>query len=633
MAATDARPVPKKNVAFRWYLVILDADGDLVTGAAGLDSEVSVDGAAFADCTNEATEIGSTGIYFLDLTAGEMNGDAICVQVKTSTSGAKTTVGIFYPEEAGDIRVDVTSFGGTAGTFASGRPEVNTSHFGGTAGTFSGGRPEVNVSHFGGTAGTFAGGRAEVNTSHIAGSAISQASGVANVNVVQVSGDSVAADNLEAEYDGTGYKSYLRRSTAQAGAAGTITLDASASATDDLYNGSWVAILSGTGVGQARLITDYVGSTKVATISPNWITNPSSDSVFIIFPNNRIDVGAWLGTIAAAPTVAGVPEVDITHYGGSAGTFSGGRPEVNTSHIAGSAVSTTTAQIGVNVVQISTDAVAADNAELFFDGTGYNAANSTVGTVTTVSGTVSANVTQVSGDSAAADNLEAEFDGTGYKSYLRRNTAQSGAAGSITLDAAASGTDDLYNGQLISVIGGTGLGQTRLITDYNGTTKAATISPAWIVNPSSDSVFLIHPLGRVDLALWLGTAPNALQSGRVDSYIGALAAAVIAAANFAAGAIDAAAVATGAIDADALATDAAQEIRDAVWGKAMVELAGVPGVTGNVLEALEWIFLLARNRVTQTSTTQTLRNDANSANIATSAVSDDGTTFVRDEWA
>jgi len=109
MAATDARPVPKKNVAYRVYFPILDADGDLVTGAADLDSERSLDGATFADCTNEATEVAtSSGIYFLDLTATEMNTDNTFVIVKTSTAGAKTTPISLYPEEAGDIRVNVT---------------------------------------------------------------------------------------------------------------------------------------------------------------------------------------------------------------------------------------------------------------------------------------------------------------------------------------------------------------------------------------------------------------------------------------------------------------------------------------------------------------------------------------------
>ncbi len=110
MAATDSRPVPKKNVAYRAIFPILDADGDLVTGAASLDSEVSKDCGTFADCTNEATEIAtSSGMYYLDLTSTEMNADSVAVIVKTGTSGAKTTVLVFYPEEAGDIRTNPTA--------------------------------------------------------------------------------------------------------------------------------------------------------------------------------------------------------------------------------------------------------------------------------------------------------------------------------------------------------------------------------------------------------------------------------------------------------------------------------------------------------------------------------------------
>lgn len=134
MASTDAKPVPQKNVAYRVTFPILDADGDLVTGATGLDSEISKDAGTFADCTNEATEIAtSSGMYYLDLTSTEMNADCVCIIVKTSSSGAKTTPIILYPEEAGDIRVNVTQFGGSNGTFSSGRPEVNMTHAAGTA--------------------------------------------------------------------------------------------------------------------------------------------------------------------------------------------------------------------------------------------------------------------------------------------------------------------------------------------------------------------------------------------------------------------------------------------------------------------------------------------------------------------
>jgi hypothetical protein len=69
--------------------------------------------------------------------------------------------------------------------------------------------------------------------------------------------------------------------------------------------------------------------------------------------------------------------------------------------------------------------------------------------------------------------------------------------------------------------------------------------PVWldcIVYPAEvyDALFAGSGNGiRADLRTWLGSAPNALQSGRVDSYVGAMADAVITAAKFAAGAFDA----------------------------------------------------------------------------------------------
>jgi hypothetical protein len=102
-----------KNVAFRVTFPILDNTGLPVTGAAGLDSEVDKDDGGFTDCTNEAVELGSSGIYRLDLTSTEMNADTVSVKVKTSTTDANPTVLIFYPSEAGDIKVDVENWKGS----------------------------------------------------------------------------------------------------------------------------------------------------------------------------------------------------------------------------------------------------------------------------------------------------------------------------------------------------------------------------------------------------------------------------------------------------------------------------------------------------------------------------------------
>ena len=52
----------------------------------------------------------------------------------------------------------------------------------------------------------------------------------------------------------------------------------------------------------------------------------------------QADVTQWLGTAAATPTVNGVPEVDITHIGGTAVTAAAGIPEVKVASIAANAI-------------------------------------------------------------------------------------------------------------------------------------------------------------------------------------------------------------------------------------------------------------------------------------------------------
>ena len=71
--------------------------------------------------------------------------------------------------------------------------------------------------------------------------------------------------------------------TAQGGTSTTITLKAATSyTTDDACNGLSLHINSGTGAGQHRLISDYVASTKVATVSKAFDTAPDATSGYEI---------------------------------------------------------------------------------------------------------------------------------------------------------------------------------------------------------------------------------------------------------------------------------------------------------------------------------------------------------------
>lgn len=63
------------------------------------------------------------------------------------------------------------------------------------------------------------------------------------------------------------------------------------------------------------------------------------------------------------------------------------------------------------------------------------------------------------------------------------------------------------------------------------------------------------------------------------------------------------------------------------------EPTGVVGHGDTLAAKVDWMTALTRNRVEQTATLQRLKNDANNDTVASAAVSDDGATFVRDEFA
>ncbi len=123
-----------------------------------------------------------------------------------------------------------------------------------------------------------------------------------------------------------------------------------------------------------------------------------------------------------------------------------------------------------------------------------------------------------------------------------------------------------------------------------------------------------------------GFTNDAFADNAIDADV--LATNTITAAKIAANAIGASELAADAIGASQLAADAVDEI----WDEAMTEIGGIPAVTASFRDALRWLFALSRNKGLQTSTLKTLRNDADAGDIATSVISEDGTTFTRNEW-
>ncbi len=291
---------------------------------------------------------------------------------------------------------------------------------------------------------------------------------------------------------------------------------------------------AGTAVGSATVRADLINIAGAAV-------NTSTAQLGV----NVVNFGGSAGTFAS-----GRAEVNVSHFGGSAGTFSGGRPEVNATHIAGTIYASSTlftlashdpgATIGTSTLtqtQVSGGAYALNSASFAFNAaldftTAQKAATlarvTLVDTVTTLTGhtaqtgdsfarigATGSGLTSLAPSATALstaqwtnaragylDNLNtgvtiasggitrASYSAdTGHQS-IRSNTAQAGGGTSITLDASASAVDDFYNNTLILITGGTGVGQARFVTNYDGTTKVASVT-AWSTNPDNTSTFAI----------------------------------------------------------------------------------------------------------------------------------------------
>lgn len=153
-----------------------------------------------------------------------------------------------------------------------------------------------------------------------------------DANAGAISGDAVAADNLEQAFDDAAgtvpWLGIIDQGTAQSATATTVVLRAASAFANDTLIGAVIMVLGSTqGYWQTRLITDNDLATDTVTVDA-WTVTPSGTITYKIGAGPAasltsppfVDVRQWNGAAVAAPTVAGVPEVDVTHVGGVATT-------------------------------------------------------------------------------------------------------------------------------------------------------------------------------------------------------------------------------------------------------------------------------------------------------------------------
>ena len=209
--------------------------------------------------------------------------------------------------------------------------------------------------------------------------------------------------------------------------------------------------------------------------------------------NGRVDVGSWLGTAAATPSVAGVPEVDLTHLGGTAQSATDLKDFADEGY-----------DPATNKVQ---GVVLADTVTTLTNKTGFSlAATGLDAIVSTATGMIE--IAKAIWDRVIS---KANHDISQSAGKLVRQTeasfvvaagmAQAGTVNTITLAASESASNGIFDGDRCVITDGTGKGEHGLATTYDGTTKILTMSQNWIITPDATSEYELVP-ADVDVETW-----------------------------------------------------------------------------------------------------------------------------------
>ena len=88
---------------------------------------------------------------------------------------------------------------------------------------------------------------------------------------------------------------------------------------------------------------------------------------------------------------------------------------------------------------------------------------------------------------------------------------------SVTLKSAASSTDDIYVGMCVRMTTGTQADKARKITNYNGTTKVATVFPAWETAPLTGDSYKVIPFALESVNQYVNAVPQG--RARILEYV------------------------------------------------------------------------------------------------------------------
>lgn len=345
----------------------------------------------------------------------------------------------------------------------------------------------------------------------------------------------------------------------------------------------------------------------------DWLTG-----VIVPLPAN---VTTWLGTAAATPTVAGVPEVDLTHVAGA---------------------TTNVAALATNVDAILTD------------------------TGTTLDGRIPAALVSGRMDASvgamAANVITAAATAADFATEVRAVASGTSDSGSTTtmVDAARTEADtDWWKGALIVFTSGTVAGQARVITAFDPATDTITFAPATTAAVSTQT-YEIWPVGdflrpttsgrTLDVSTggeagldWanIGSPTTAQNLSATNIDVDQVMASVSGAVGSVTGAVgsvtgNVGGNVTGSVGSLAAQakTDVNTEVLDVLNTDTFAEPGqAAPAATATLVAKIGYLYKFLRNKKTQTATTLSVFADDASTVDQKATISDDGTTFTHGEIA
>ena len=470
------------------------------------------------------------------------------------------------------------------------------------------------------------------------------------VDIGAVSGDATAADNLELDYDGTGYA----KANSTIGTATDVTNGVTASTVtdktgysisgtkttlDDLNDVSTAEVNTQVDLGLSDIGLDHLVS---ASVTGTDITD-NSIIAYMVSKSATADWDSFVNTTDALEAIADSAGGDATAANQTTIinhlTDVKGTSFVKDTH---SLTDITADVTGINgdAMRGTDSALLAASAPTNFGDLAITASTGrvTVGTNADKTGySISGSITTLDGlndptaaaiaDAVLDESLAAHNTGGTLGKAIRQIKEGVVSAESTVNDASATTTsfvtaltsavDDFYNDKILVFIGGALTGQARIISDYNGTTKAITFDEATTSAPANGDGFIV-------LGIHSHTLTQIKQEVRseMDSNSTQLAA-IVADTNELQGDW----VNGGRLD---LILDSVLSLLDDARSEPG---QGAPPVNPDAMTKLDYLYKAWRNKKTQTATTFSLFDDAGTTVDHKATVSDDGTTATIGEVA